>query len=551
MFELLSILITFIIISLTTCQTNTTFIKGIEITTWRDEVFDDPVDILVELEFNHSYPFTQDNYSISININNSTTKETYDVVSAYTNETIIDNRVARFTWNPRKLIRNNFYEVEAKLYNFYFDHFETLSTKVKKLEKRKETTFYVDSKLIAWSNSIVFFPLGFYTSNISSLNFTFLKQASFNVLIALEHLTNEEITKVFNDSNGKIRVINKIPQKVFDIEPSEEFMTNFSYYIFEGSKIERGFLGYLFYENPPVELIPRILEAVWYTRTMVDFPIYVTINNTARIREYKEIFDIVGISILIDNSTGYQDVNTIWKESSVVRDGLINNKALWNTPSFTDENFNEAELELRTFQWIASGSNGIIFRHVGHENEFSNVVYGKINNIIKKIHNDFLPIIVSSDDINPYYSLRSIPGFVLRQYRYNNLDYFLIINTNTTTSIYDFYVTNSTNKVKIYNGGNSTNQNYTLNGRHVVVTLEGSTWIWIMCDDTRYKVIERYFPVVFIIPIILCVIGLIVFIIIKKKKEKYEYQNKNVSRSSLSGSQSFNFNENNLGLLAG
>ena len=551
MFELLSILITFIITSLTTCQTNTTFIKGIEITTWRDEVFDDPVDILVELEFNHSYPFTQENYSISININNSTTKETYDVISVYTNETIIDNRVARFTWNPRKLVRDSFYEIEAKLYNFYFDHFETLSTKVHKLDKRKETTFYVDSKLIAWSNSIVFFPLGFYTNDISSLNFTFLKQSSFNVLISLTNITIENITKVFNDSNGKIRVINKIPEDVFDLKSSEEFKDTLSFYIFEASEIKRGFLGYLLYENPPVELIPRILEAVWYIRDMLDCPIYVTLNNTERIREYKEIFDIVGISILIDNSTGYQDMNTIWKESSVVRDGLINNKALWNTPSFADENFNESELELRTFQWIASGSNGIIFRHVGHETEFSNVAYEKINKIIQKIHNDFLPIIVSSDDINPYYSLRSIPGFVLRQYRYNNLDYFLIINTNTNTSVYDFYVTNSTYKVSIYNAGNSTSKNVTFNAGHVVVTLEGSTWIWIMCDDTRYKVMERYFEVVFIIPIILCAIGLIVFIIIKKKKEKYEYQNKNVSRSSLSGSQSFNFNENNVGLLAG
>ena len=551
MFEILGIVVTFLIIAQTNSQTNTTFIKGIEITTWRDEVFDDSVDILVELEFNHSYPFTKENYSISININNSTTKETYDVISAYTNETIIDNRVARFTWNPRKLIRNSFYEIEAKLYNFYFNHFETLSTKVKKLDKRKESTFYVDSKLIAWSNSIVFFPLGFYTSNISSLDFNFLKQTSFNVLISLEHLSVENITKVFNDSNGKIRVINKIPESVFNISSSEEFLANFSYYIFEGLRNEKGFLGYLFYENPPVELIPRISEAVWYTRTMLDFPIYVTLNNIDRIREYKEIFDIVGISILVDNATGFQDLNTIWKESSVVRDGLINNKALWNTPSFTDENFNESELELRTFQWIASGSNGIIFRHVGHENEFSEVVYGKINNIIKKMHNDFLPIIVSSDDINPYYSLKSIPGFVLRQFRYNNLDYFLIVNTNTSTSIYDFYATNSTTGVNIYNKGNSTNQNLTNNGGHVVITLEGSTWIWIMCNDSRYKVIERYFPVVFIIPIILCVIGFIVFFVIKKKKEKYEYQNKNVSKSSLSGSQSFNFADNKLGLLAG
>ena len=107
---------------------------AVEVVTWRQEIFEDPVDVLVDLDVIDSVFFNGDYLIITVDIEDEETGEVKQTLTEFHMETREDNRVAVFNWNPSSLEKNKFYVVRARTINTLFSNrTETTYTTVKKL----------------------------------------------------------------------------------------------------------------------------------------------------------------------------------------------------------------------------------------------------------------------------------------------------------------------------------------------------------------------------------------------------------------------------------
>ena len=143
-------------------------LNNVEVVTWKQEIFEDPVDIIADVEIIDSIYFNGDYLNITIYIEDDETGELVQTLKEYTFDTILEDiRVARFKWNLKNLQKNRFYKVKANLINILFDNKEeNVTTTVKKLQQKINYSLYVDKYLVAWENGKKFFPFGLYFPSI-------------------------------------------------------------------------------------------------------------------------------------------------------------------------------------------------------------------------------------------------------------------------------------------------------------------------------------------------------------------------------------------------
>lgn len=493
----------------------TNVLLAVEVVTWRQEIFEDKVDVLVDLDVINSVFFNGTYLIITVDIEDEATGEVLDTLTEYKMESREDNRVAVFNWDPKKLEKNKFYVVRARTINTLFSNrTETVYTTVKKLNEKRNYKFYVDKYMKAWDNGKKFFPLGLYVQDIRDSDLELFKDSPFN-LIKLPGANRQSIDYVYNKTGGKIRVLNNIVGVPLFYNPTEENKTAIRTAIkknIDAWKDSPGFFGYYIADEPGTGLIKSLREV---TLTIREYdPDHVTwpaINNRLYLRQYKEMFDVVGIDCY--PLQYYDDLHAIWVMAIQSRERMINNRAMWNIPQIFDwQVYNnntkespptEDQLRQMTYQWIVGGANGIIYydfteMHVmDWKNPFEKE-WEKVKKVATELKEQYAPIILSSIPTNPYYIIPkfdTINGnnyFGRRMFRYNGYDYLLIVNVRNVNYKVTFTKPSTTTSLEMIMGKST----MSIVNNTVTLTMPKADTVWLKGYDTMWNPIDPDNPII-------------------------------------------------------
>ena len=540
---------------------------GIEVITWKQEIFEDQIDVIVGLDIINSVFANGDYLDLKIYIEDDETGEIKQVLDECKYETILEDlRVARFNWDPKNLPKNKFYKVKVKSINILFNNrTETSYTTVKKLKEKINYSFYIDKYLIAWDKGKKFFPLGLYFQTPSEEDIQNLKNSPFN-LIKAPGFDPKTVTSVYEKTNHQVREINNLGVNIpyFPTEENLAKVRNDSKAVVEKYKNVEGFFGYYIYDEPPVHdgLIRNLREATLTVREYSPNHItWIAINAYGGLGKFKEAFDTCGIPCY--PLQHYDDIASINTMSSVGRRFMLNNKAQWDIPQIFDWEIygeknenppNEKQLKHMVYEWIGGGANGLIFydyhemKKMNHKNPFDKE-WQKVLNVVNELKEKYVNIILSRTKINPNYNIPKFDGiggfnlFSRRQFRYKGYDYLLIVNhRNVYNNDVYFYKPSTTNKLENY-GNNDLNviMNVDEKTNKVTIKMPPATYIWIKGYDTQWnpeedndkidwgnepKEEESNLAIIIgasiggIIVVVGIIVGILVFIKLKKKKDE-------------------------------
>ena len=429
----------------------TSVLLAVEVVTWRQEVFEDEVEVLVDLDIIDSVFENGMHLNITVEIIDEQSKEIKMILREYTFRNVEDNRVAVFKWDPSSLVKDKFYVVQARTVNALFDNkTETAYTTVKKLPSKRNYKFYVDKNLIAWDNGKKFFPLGLYVQNVNDADLELFRDSPFN-LIKLPGASVSNINKVYNLTNGQVRVINNIVGVNTNIAELNDTIrqmirANITKNI-NAWKDLPGFFGYYIADEPGVSRINALREVTLTIRELdPDHVTWPAINNRLQLRKYKEMFDVVGIDCYPVQH--YDDLHAIWVMARQSRERLINNRAMWNIPQIFDWTVygydnesppTEKQLRQMTYQWIVGGAMGIIYydfteMHVMNEKNPFDKEWEKVKKVASELKEKYVDIILSDEPVSDEYVIPkfdSIGGanyFGRRLWKYKGDDYLLLVN---------------------------------------------------------------------------------------------------------------------------
>ena len=482
---------------------------AVEVTTWRQEVFEDPVEVLVDLDVIDSVFFNGTYLVITVDIEDEETGDVKETLTEFIMETREDNRVAVFNWNPSKLEKNKFYVVRARTVNTLFNNrTESVFTTVKKLSEKRQYKFYVDKYLKAWDNGKKFFPLGLYVQEIKDSDLELFKDSPFNI-IKLPGANRKSIDYVYNKTDGKIRVMNNIVgvPLYYNSKLTEEQKHNITVAItknIESWKDSPGFFGYYIADEPGTSLIASLRQVTLTIRDLdPDHVTWPAINNRIQLRQYKEMFDVVGIDCYPVQH--YDDLHAIWIMAIQSRSRMINNRAMWNIPQIFDWQVytndtteaapTEDQLRQMTYQWIVGGANGIIYydfteMHVmDWKNPFEKE-WVKVKKVATELKEQYAPIILSSIPTNPNYIIPkfdTINGgnyFGRRLFRYNGYDYLLIVNVRKVNNYkITFTKPETTTTLEMIMGKSE----MSIVNNTVTIVLKSADTVWLKGYDTQWN----------------------------------------------------------------
>ena len=137
----------------------------------------------------------------------------------------------------------------------------------------------------------------------------------------------------------KIRVINSIVgvSQIWRKLTAEDKATIKSQVLYNINQMKDspGFFAYYIADEPAVQLIPFLREVTLTIREFdKDHVAWPAINNRLALRQYKEMFDVVGIDCYpLQN---YDDLHAIWVMATQSRLRVINNRAMWDIPQIFD-----------------------------------------------------------------------------------------------------------------------------------------------------------------------------------------------------------------------
>ncbi len=489
-------------------------LNGVEVVTWKQEVYEDPIDVIVSLNIIDSVFVNGDYLNLKVYIEDQETNEVKQILDNCTYDNVFEDiRVARFKWNPKSLPKDRFCVVKAKLINELFSNrTETKYTTVKKLKEKINYSFYVDKYLIAWDNGKKFFPMGLYFQTPNKEDVENLKNSPFN-LIKAPGFSPEVVESVYADTNNQVRVINNLGVNIYYQATKEnlEKVRNNTKAMIDKYKNVKGFFGFYIFDEPPIHdgLIRNLREA---TLTVREFsPNHITwaaINSYSGLDRFKEAVDVVGIPCY--PLQYYEELADINSMSSVGRRLMINNKPQWDIPQIFDwelynKNTNEKpptekQLKNMVYQWIGGGAMGLIFydyhemKKMNHKNPFAQE-WQKVLNVVNELKDKYVNIILSRTKINPNYNIPKFDGiggsnlFSRRQFRYKGYDYLLIVNHRDVVNndVY-FYKPSTTTTLENY-GNNDENVQMTIDEKTNKVSLKmpRASYIWIKGYDTQWN----------------------------------------------------------------
>ena len=490
-------------------------LNGVEVVTWKQEIYEEPIDVLVSLNIIDSVFSNGDYLDLKVYIEDEETQEVKQILENCTYDNVFEDiRVARFKWDPKSLPKNKFYVVKAKLINLLFSNREeTKFTTVKKLKEKINYSFYVDKHLIAWDNGKKFFPLGLYFQTANNAeDIENLKNSPFN-LIKAPGFSPDVVEKFYESTNHQVRVINNLGVSIgySTAKADLEKVRNNTKAMVEKYKNVKGFFGFYIFDEPPVNdgLIRNLREATLTVREFAPNLItWAAINSYGGLDRFKEAVDVVGIPCY--PLQYYEELADINSMSSIGRKLMINNKPQWDIPQIFDwELYNkrtderpptEKQLKNMVYQWIGGGAMGLIFydyhemKAMSHKNPFDQE-WQKVLNVVNELKEKYVNIILSRTQINPNYNIPKFDGiggfnlFSRRQFRYKGYDYLLIVNHRDVVNNDVYFYKPSTTKTLENYGNNDENVQMIIDEKTNKVSLKmpSTSYIWIKGYDEKWN----------------------------------------------------------------
>ena len=451
----------------------------IETTAWKQEAFEDEIEIYVNLLINGSIWHDGNGFTLTIEMVN----EAGTVVDTLTEFDLgyrEDLRIATFKYNPSDL-KPGFYKVRAKLVNHVFDDFvETIETNLRKLEKKRDLTFYFDQKtLVAYENGKPFFPLGISVDRLVDEDLDLIIDSPFNLITLNVIPSKEKLDHVYERSGGRIRVIPNLGVNIDCNASPSDLEENYK------EVVERimqwrespGLFGYYIADEPLACATPQMRNITLTIRDLdPNRMTYAAVNRRNETHILKEGFDAVGMDSY--PLQYYYSINGVYVYSSMARQRTCNARARWDIPQIFDwEAFkhlvdgrppydkisihderppNEQQLRQMTYQFIASGGSGIKYygltavKKMDSKNPFIDE-WNKIKKVAKELNDIYAPIIVSGYPGSPRFSLqypeiRFVPSAIgsknyagVRKFYYKGYSYFLIVNLRAQDQQYTFF----------------------------------------------------------------------------------------------------------------
>ena len=488
-------------------------LNTVEVVTWKQEIFEDPVDIIADVEIIDSVYYNGDYINMTIYIEDEQSRKVMQIIKDHTFDTILEDiRVARFKWDPKSLPKDRFYIVRANLINTLFDNKEeNVETTVKKLKNKIDYSFYVDKHLIAWDKGKKFFPLGLYFPYTYEDDLERLKNSPFNVIKSA--ITEpDRINYVYEKTNKRVRVINNLgfaAEYCMTPECLEKARKKTLEQINKYKDLE-GFLGYYIYDEPEDhEKLTRNLREITLTIREYDpnHISWIAINRRLYLNKFKEAFDVVGLDCY--PLQYYEALEDIYVVTMQGRKLMINNKPQWDIPQIFDwqrmdetktNEFPPTESQLKQMiqQFIAGGATGLIFfdysdmKAMDHKNPFEKE-WQKVLTVVNEFKEKYVNIILSRTKPNPNYILPKFDNlngknyFGRRIFRYKHYDYVLIVNVRNAPNEWTIYKPSTTSTLENYGSNEKIDIKINTQTNEVKLKMPKASYIWLKGKDSEWN----------------------------------------------------------------
>ena len=418
--------------------------------------------------------------------------------------------VVSMEMNPKDFAPG-YYICRVAFYNNITDNLETVETRFRKLESKRDYKIFVDVDNRCFVDGKLFFPLGMYSVGLNDTQYKDFINSPYNVIMSSVQLNKAGLDAFYEKTNKQVRVINAAGFVSWKKDEWDKVVENARKKAKEWKQSE-GFFGYYLVDEPDIWLQPIMTRSTLAIREEdKDHVVWPAINQRWNLGKFKEGFDVVGMDCYPLQT--FDELTAIYSMGRDGRKRMGNSRALWNIPQIFDwTTYNrsnespptEMQLKNMVYQWISIGGMGIIYFHLVelvHMN-YKNPYYdewNKIKRVSEELMKDYVPIILSNVPINPGYYLPIYEGLdytnraAFRIWRYNNRDYILIINTvQNMVNTYTFEKpAKATLKVKMHLTGKSKIEH--LSDTKVKLTLQPYEVLWFEGSGDEYKADESQY----------------------------------------------------------
>ena len=483
------------------------YLYSVDVISWRQEVFEDPVEVRIATKFLTSIfekgeycQFKMDIYDIETNSFVMTNRE-FHMRNEY------EQIVVSMQLNPKSL-KPGYYFCRIAFYNTVTENLEIVSTKFRKLSEKRSYNIFVDVDNRCFVNNKLFFPLGMYIGNLIEDDYVKFKDSPYNLVISYVSLDKNRLDKFYTDMNQQIRVINDFRGAISWNRTKFDENVQTARTLAKSWKESPGLFGYYIADEPDVWLTEIMSKSTWATREEdKDHPVFSTVHQRYNMGKLKEGLDVVGFDDYpLQN---YDKLNAIFAVGRQGRDRMGNSRAMWNIPQIFDWTVfgrqnesppTEKQLTNMISQWIALGGMGIIYfshnniRELNHKNPFD-VEWEKVKKVSVELMNDYVPIILSNVKPNPGYSFPACDDLDLttciafRLFRYKGNDYILAVSTSSDKTITKKFTKPINVKLNIKKHLTGKSQ-MAQNGAEVTLTMMPFEVLWLYGNGDGYTADE-------------------------------------------------------------
>ena len=480
----------------------TNILNYIETTAWKQEVFEDPIEIYVDLEINNSVWHNGTNFTLKVDIVEEGTGTVVDTLTSFTLGYRAENRIATFQYDPSGL-EPGFYKVRATTVNEIFDNYtETIETNLRKLDKKRELTFYVDQKtMIAYDHGKKFFPLGLYMNQVNDTDIDLITDSPFNIMVSNAPFTRSLVDHIHNRSGGRIRSMPAFGGAGANATAEDKFQHAVKR--INELRDSPGLLGYYIADEPGPGRTAELRRITLAARDLdPNHVTYAAVNQRLYLHTLKEGFDVVGIDCYPVQH--YDDLHAIYVMGRQARKRTCNARARWDIPQIFDwtvydqPNENpptEQQLRQMTYQWIVSGGMGIIYydfselQVMDYKNPFVEE-WAKVKRVANELVDKYVPIILSGYPGSPRFYLPPMDtvsgaNYVgWRTWSYNRYTYILIVNVKAAAQTYKFIKPHDINfsSIQMIMGDSK----MSCDGDTITLEMPGTEVVWLRVEDPQY-----------------------------------------------------------------
>ncbi len=429
-------------------------VRSADITAWRQEVYDEPVELIADLTVQRTAFEKGDWLNITAAVVRNEDQAVVLRLTEWTLKRRCENIVASFTFDPRPLAPG-FYTLNVTVVNNLFGgRTKMVSTNMHKLAAKRTYKMYVDKDLRLIDNGRPFFPLGLYMESLNDTQIDLLTDSPFNLMIHWAQW-KDRIDYIHKRSKGRLRVIDQPIQHMATTSTNATIVAQSVQNVVdhvESIKASPGLFGYYLYDEPSSaqSFINNLrAETLGIREADYDHVVFPVINNRLQMHRYKEMYDVTGVDIYPLQT--YDALEAVYIVSYQARSLVMNNRAFWNVPQIFDWNCylpdetserppTEQQLRQMTYQMIVGGANGIIYYEfdclwkMDKKTPFVQE-WAKVKRVAAELL-DYSPIILSNEAVHPNYTFpeqwaREVNegrACGVRFWRHEGRDYVLAVN---------------------------------------------------------------------------------------------------------------------------